>query len=265
MHDILYAIGVIGMFVEERQSKIIELLNDNGRVRVKELSIMFNVTEDLIRKDLTTLEDRGLLKKAYGGAVLVTTNVHRESAVQRKDINTKGKKEIAGKAVEVINKNSVIFLDISTVNVELAHLLVKENIVCTVVTNMTEIMQILSVAPNIKLFFIGGELDYGKDGFVGELSNKIISMFKFDISFMGVVAIGVFENSVYTYMPNDGITKQQVLLNSKVSYLLCENDKFNQNGSFKYAKISDCNAIITESGMKDKIKKQLIQLNISVI
>ncbi|NLC96736.1 MAG: DeoR/GlpR transcriptional regulator [Erysipelotrichaceae bacterium] len=252
------------MFVEERQNKILELLNENGKVRVKDLSLLFKVTEDLIRKDLTTLEDRGLLKKAYGGAVLVTTNVHRESAEMRKDVNIKGKKEIAKKALSLINKNNVIFLDISTVNIEVAYLLAKENIVCTVVTNMLEIIQILSMSTNIKLFFIGGEFDYGKDGFVGELSNILINMFKFDISFMGVVAIDAFEDSVYTYMPDDGISKQHVLDNSKASYLLCEKEKFYQTGNFKYAKITDCTAIVTENNLNEKISKQLNKLGISI-
>ena len=56
------------MFVEERQSAIMEELHANGKVKVKELSERFCVSEDLIRKDLSALEAKGLLKKAYGGA-----------------------------------------------------------------------------------------------------------------------------------------------------------------------------------------------------
>ena len=63
------------MFVEERQALIIEELQEKGRVKVKELSTKFKVTDDLIRKDLTVLEKEGKLKKTYGGAVLVKENV----------------------------------------------------------------------------------------------------------------------------------------------------------------------------------------------
>ena len=44
------------MFVEERHALILDELNRNGKVRVKDLSEKFSVTEDLIRKDLHTLE-----------------------------------------------------------------------------------------------------------------------------------------------------------------------------------------------------------------
>ena len=76
------------MFVEERQALILEELHEKGKVRVKELSERFQVSEDLIRKDLTALEEKGQLKKAYGGAVMVKENVHRKIAAQRKHVHT---------------------------------------------------------------------------------------------------------------------------------------------------------------------------------
>ena len=57
------------MLARERQNKIVEMVNANGSVLVKELSEMFEVTEDSIRKDLSLLEKKELLKKTYGGAV----------------------------------------------------------------------------------------------------------------------------------------------------------------------------------------------------
>ena len=58
------------MFTEERQSAIEKCLRENGKVKVKELSEMFQVTEDCIRKDLKILENVGKLKRTYGGAIL---------------------------------------------------------------------------------------------------------------------------------------------------------------------------------------------------
>ena len=52
------------MFTEERQSAIEKCLRENGKVKVKELSEMFQVTEDCIRKDLKILENVGKLKSS---------------------------------------------------------------------------------------------------------------------------------------------------------------------------------------------------------
>ena len=53
------------MFVEERHQEILRLLNENEKVKVKELSKRFEVTEDCIRKDLASMEAKNLLKRTY--------------------------------------------------------------------------------------------------------------------------------------------------------------------------------------------------------
>ena len=64
------------MFLEERQESIMNMLTRDGKVRVKELSEKFKVTEDCIRKDLGALEKQGRLKRTYGGAVVLRENIH---------------------------------------------------------------------------------------------------------------------------------------------------------------------------------------------
>ena len=63
------------MFVEERHQEILYLLQENEKVKVKELSKQFEVTEDCIRKDLASMEAKNLLKRTYGGAVLCIRDI----------------------------------------------------------------------------------------------------------------------------------------------------------------------------------------------
>jgi DeoR/GlpR family transcriptional regulator of sugar metabolism len=57
----------------ERKSEILKILEQNGRVGVGELSALFNSSRETIRRDLRELEDKGLLKRTHGGAVLDKT------------------------------------------------------------------------------------------------------------------------------------------------------------------------------------------------
>ena len=90
------------MFVEERQNLILEELRKNGQVRVKDLAERFDVTEDLIRKDLNVLESAGHLKRKYGGAVPLKQNVQRILASKKKIPNMDAKRIIARKAFSLI-------------------------------------------------------------------------------------------------------------------------------------------------------------------
>ena len=155
------------MLAEERQNAIVAQVNEKGSVLVKNLSKEFQVTEDSIRKDLTLLEKKGLLKKTYGGAVKVRVNVHDFYVSHRKERNIEDKQKIAKKAMELIQEGDMIFLDISTSNLELAKLLLKSDRNVTVVTNMIEIMLLFMNESKVKLIFIGGNMSSAKEGFQG--------------------------------------------------------------------------------------------------
>lgn len=227
------------MFAKERQNFIVELVNKEGTVRVKELSERFDVTEDCIRKDLTALEKKGLLQKTYGGAMQVRKNVHELFVSQRKEKNIEEKQHIAGKAFELIKDGDMIFLDVSTTNIELAKLLVQSSLNVVVVTNMFEVVKVLMVPSTIKLIFIGGTFNRGYDGFIGSITINQLINYHFDLAFMGVVGVDLFQGNVEVYSVEDGLTKKAVLDQAERSYMMLETRKLNQSGNYKYSKIVD--------------------------
>ena len=115
------------MFIEERQQAIEKVLREQGKDRVRELSEMFQVTEDCIRKDLKTLENAGKLKRTYGGAILSQDYPLERDVIDRRNYHVEKKMVIAAKAMKLIREREAIFLDISTTNIELAKLIAKSN------------------------------------------------------------------------------------------------------------------------------------------
>ena len=90
------------MFIEERQIAIEKVLREQGKVRTRELSEMFQVTEDCIRKDLKTLENAGKLKRTYGGAILSQDYPLERDVIDRRNYHVDKKMVIAAKAMTLI-------------------------------------------------------------------------------------------------------------------------------------------------------------------
>ena len=80
------------MLQQERHEQILARLNTDGKVKVKELAVDFEVTEDCIRKDLTALEKEGLLKRIHGGAMQVRKNLHAYHVDERMSVRLTQKK-----------------------------------------------------------------------------------------------------------------------------------------------------------------------------
>lgn len=237
------------MFQEERYEKIIDSLETNGRVTVKELAQEFQVTEDCIRKDLRELENRNKLKRVYGGAICPRSHKDIKSIEERKNENADEKKKIAKKAMDIIEDNEIIFLDTSTINLEISKQLNRSGKVLTVVTNMIEIILELKNNPNIKVICIGGQFNSQVGAIVGAAADRYIKKFTYDKAFIGICGINRETGYISTIYLEDGITKKTIIESSNKSYLVMETEKFNYDEFYKFATLDEFESIITEKGL----------------
>ena len=254
------------MFTEERLEEILNILNIEGKVKVKDLSQKFNVTEDCIRKDLKQLEHKGSLKRTYGGAIQVRESSQLYDISEREKIDISAKNAVAKKALELIKDRETIFLDISTINILIAKALVSSQKRVIVVTNMLEIANILLGSKNnITVVVATGVLNKTLKGFIGATANEFIKKYKFDKSFIGSCGIDAFDKSITTFEIEDGITKATIIQSSKKTFLVMENKKFNVDGNYKFAIIDDINAIITDEKPSEQIMEILKSNDIELI
>ena len=253
------------MFLEERQEMIIDMLNRDGKVRVKELSDQFKVTEDCIRKDLGALEKQGRLKRTYGGAVVLRENLHALDISQHRNTDVEAKRKIAQAALKLVHDRDMVFLDISTSNLAIAELLATESRELTVVTNMIEILVILSRNPKIQVIFAGGKINKSRDGFWGGMTMDLISRLKPDIAFVGAVGVDVIENSVSTYDIEDGINKAAIIRVSKRAYVVAEAKKLSSDGNYNYVTLDTLSGLITDSPPDEKIQKAAYDYGVEII
>lgn len=124
------------LFLEERRRAIIERLEHEGRVTVKELSDMMQVSEVTIRQDLRALEEQGLIERTYGGAVYKggPMNLRELSFNVRLSKMHKEKQALAAFAARMVQDGYSIALDSSTTVYALIGYLKKLNKL-TIVTN----------------------------------------------------------------------------------------------------------------------------------
>ncbi len=253
------------MFASERHDLIVEMITKSGRVTVKELALRFDISEDSIRKDLTLLEHKGLLKKTYGGAVALKENPHLFALEQRKEIASPQRLIIARKAAELIRPDETVFLDISATNIELAREISQLDFNLTVVTNMIDVLNSLIQARNIEVIFIGGKINQERDGFWDSVALKMIRLFKIDRAFLGVVGIDLIQDQLTTYHIEDGNFKEQIIASSQASYLLCEQRKFSEYGNYIFGALEDVSALIISDELLDEQNEIIKEKGITTI
>ncbi len=143
-----------GRFTEERYQKILEMLNEYGRVTVKELCSLFSVSNVTVRNDLKTLEKQGRLVRTYGGAILSSSGTSEPPFQFRMKVHSETKQRIGRMAAELVTDGEAVFIDGGTTAASMKQYLQgKQDL--TVITPSTEIAYYLSGHPTNNVFVRG--------------------------------------------------------------------------------------------------------------
>lgn len=168
------------MVKNQRQNQIYEILNCRSFVSVQELSRLLYISESSIRRDLSEMEKKRIVKRSYGGAQLIKTKTNVVDFGVRSYDFVEAKQAIAAKAAKMIPAGSVIFLDQSSTCYFLALELMDSDDL-TVVSNNLEILSLLShtkltvhasggvVSPNNNNCLIGGGAEQTFRGIYADL------------------------------------------------------------------------------------------------
>lgn len=253
----------------ERQQRIINEININGRVIVSELVTLCQVSQETIRRDLSQLEKRGLLQRSHGGAVLIkkqstgsagNNRIAKENELsfrQRINEHSDEKMIIAKRALDFISPGDCILLDSSTTCWYLARQL--PDIELTVLTNSLRIVQTLAARGSIRTICLGGEYSDRDEDFHGVVAEQPLREFQINKIFFSCSSLG---NDGYLREGNENNAhlKQQMLLAAERKHLLMDGSKFLRPSFARICHYRDVDFLITDQ-LKDKELEQELAWN----
>lgn len=232
------------MLAAERKNLILEKLQDEKRVVVSELSELFDVSEETIRRDLDKLDKMGLATKTYGGAVLVeNSNVEMPFKVRRKK-NIQGKRVIADIIAGLINDGDHIIMDPSTTAVFIVKALSDKKRL-TIVTNSIEVLVELADAPGLEVISTGGTLKENYLALAGPRAIESINSFHADKLIMSCKGIDMDKGITDAHEMFSQV-KKAMLKSSKQIILAADYTKFDNVAFSKICEVADIDMIVTD-------------------
>jgi len=251
------------LLAAQRREKILEMLREDGHVKVSELSKIFNVTEVTIRQDLERLEEDQLVQRVHGGAILNNAgNNVREFAVLNND-NLTAKQAIAREAVKRIHDGDTIILDSGSTTTEIAKL-IKDVSDLTVITNALNIAMILGSNPGINLNVTGGEFKSPTISLTGQKAADFFTNLHADKVFLATAGINVESGLTYPSM-SDIVVKKAMIDSSDKVYLVADSSKIGKSAFACLGSLSLVDDIITDSNISPQDEQLFRQYNIKCV
>ncbi|WP_315065937.1 DeoR/GlpR family DNA-binding transcription regulator [uncultured Clostridium sp.] len=234
-----------------RYTKLLEIVNENKRIEVSKLAELLKVSQVTIRKDLGALEEKGLLKREHGYAVMTSSDDINSRLAFNYDI----KRKIAHLASELVSDGETIMIESGSSCALLAEELAYNKKDITIITNSTFIASYIREG-NAKVVLLGGDYQPESQVVVGPLTRKSVKDFFVDKLFVGTDG----------YNSKIGFTGKNLMRTETVKamaesadkiVILTVSSKFLERGVVSQFRIDEVDYVLTDTNIPEDVLESL--------
>lgn len=246
--------------MKSRTNKILELLTQENRIEVSLLATQLGVSQVTVRKDLDSLESRGIIKREHGFAVLCSTNdINGRIAYHYEE-----KRKIALRAAELVSDGDTIMIESGSCCALLADALTQLRKDLTIITNSAFIAEYIRGKSNFQIVLLGGIYQQDAQVMVGPMVQECVSNFFVDYFFIGTDG----------YDPRIGFSNLDQMRAQAVRdmshqaeqvIVLTESDKFSKRGVVPLNLKDKVKTVITDGQIDNSSIQELESHHIQVI
>ena len=246
------------VLASQRRSVILELVEDEGAVRVSDLVERLGVSDMTIRRDIERLATDGLLERVHGGALALSSPRSSEEPgfSAKSQLQLAQKQAIARHAATRVGPGSAIGISAGTTTYELARA-VKDVPQLIVVTNSVPVAQLLheSGAPGQTVVLTGG-IRTPSDALVGPVAVAALRSLHYDVLFLG--AHGVDDRAGLT-TPNlvEAETNRALIHSAREVCVLADSSKWGTIGLSSFAELAEVDVFVTDSHLGQRARTAL--------
>lgn len=251
------------MFAEERREMILAQLKSKGRILAKDLAKEFGTSIDTIRRDLTAMEERGLLKRTHGGAIPLS-KVRRFPIDEklRYGEGTEHQNAVAKLAVRYIEQGDTIFIGGASIHYVLLKYLPLDKDY-TVITNSLIIAEKLKLLNNVETYIVCGKIK-DEEGIIDALATEFIRTLRIDVAFLTGGGFSA-RHGLSSSTPEGSAFQRAVAEVSRKKICLANFDKIGTEFFSRTLEAKELDLLITDWEAPDKEIEEIKKLGIKVI
>lgn len=250
------------MLPADRLQVIADLIRERGSVRGRDLVDVLGVTDETIRRDLTRLADKGLVRRAHGGAMAIRTGDETDTAFRLRE-HEREKLAIGRRAMELVADGSSIILDSGTTTLCLARALRPRQDLVVVTTAVTNALELVG-NPGTTVIMTGGVIRPTTFGASGQLAAATLRGLHVDQTFLAIHSVSAVGGLTYPLFEEVDAKRAMIDAAAEV-ILLADHSKFGRQALVRVAPITAVHKIITTPGVDPEELAAIRDLGIEVI
>ncbi len=243
---------------------ILEIVESGKPMSVAEIAEEAMVSKPTVYRTLKRLEGKGLINRLSTGVVL--PKEAETSFSRRLSINIDKKREMAGKAISLVEDGDVIFIDASTTCLAFATELARSDLSrISIATNSTFVVNELSEG-NAGFYVVctGGELQPSLNALIGPITCSSIRSMNFHKAFLSGAAFSCETGLMTTQTSLVEVLRTAASCASETIALI-DSTKFHKGAFLNVLDCSKVKTIVSDSGLDCKTRTALESKGIQVL
>lgn len=214
----------------QRETEILAILKEKTFASVDYLAGTIHISASSIRRDLASLEEKGLIRRTHGGAALLSASPGMAPFSFRLQENKRGKLSILRTAAALITPGSSIYVDSSTTALNIYHYITAD-MNLTVFTNNIQLAHLLA-ARKIRSYCIGGCVsEHNNVITTGSYALTMLHSIYVDFMFFSSSALSP-EGIITDLNEEETAVRRQMLSHSTIKVFLCSQNRYGNHAPF---------------------------------
>lgn len=250
------------MKAKDRQQLIAEMISREGRASVEDLAARLSVSPETIRRDLTSLDDAGAVKKVHGGATRL--GIRKEGSFsERVEENAAAKKLIADKLFDIVADGATIMIDAGSTTLACAEVMAVTKSL-TVVTNSVRVATLFSERGRHEVLLLGGRFVADNAETLGEMTIRQLRDFHADYALLSPAAI---DGEVGMTDANFGEASVARAMTEQADQLIvvADQSKFEKRAAHLVSGLEGIDVLVCDAPPQGPLLQRLQSCNVSVL
>ena len=248
----------------ERQKQILQYLSEVSFAKVEQLSSLFDVSIETIRRDLLDLEKDGSIHRVRGGASYHGMRAKEIEFDKKKENHQEEKLSIVRAAVEHISNNEAIMISNGSINIMLAKELVRCREDLTVITNSLEAAFTLNENESFNVIVTGGTVRKLNRSMIGSVCLSTLDQFRVDKAIINIDGFTV-KDGVTEYNTEEAAVLSKMLESSRTKIVLCESMKLSCVALNRVCASREIDIVFTDWRVSERTAQAMEELGVRVI
>ncbi len=254
---------------DRRANEILRLLLRHGKTSIEELTEAFGTSPASVRRDLVRLEERGLVHRTHGGAMLAGQAVYEpfrfDASFQiREDRFSHEKQRIGEAAAGLIHDGETVGLTAGTTTSQVARCLRKRSQL-RIVTNAVNIGMELSASTGLEVNLTGGSMRWaGAYSLIGTCAIESLKAFVMDQVFIGVCGVDA-DRGATIIEPEEAAVFRAMASQSKQVIVIADSSKVGMVSPGVICPASDIDVLITDDGASEESLVGFTKMGVKVL